>query len=483
MHIMSSDGPVRVRLVNRGARPVAVMAKYAADQCYRAEPPEFRDEGDPTVGPFVADNLMWTGHHTTLQHQGFTFQIEGIAVGDVTLGLHLTHPFYATDQRSGRFCSKMFSSSFEQEAAGYVGFFYPELGDAMQRRVMDYLQHCLEAYRGMIDPAIGVARRFIGEDRPHWLRQRTISRQKFNVDVYAPKIAQEQLRAVLPVMAPTGLVYTINFSVLVAMWEAAFTPVLAYVTERMRQEVAALHPDVASFFRPERRRAGAWTVPWPAGYSPEMAALTTAPGFDRVESVGDGFVVLPPEAHVGPVDLLPFTPEYMDNAMSEVRVRGVSLSLAAYGQDQRHRTVRRSSPAFTGAFYVPPILQELGAADACADLFRRYVTMLGDLPPALAQALAPYGAVVVYDKRADINALMHEQSKRLCWNAQEEIYNLSRLVRERLMAMQDRGGRLPVLDALQPPCGRGRCPEGKRFCGRDMKTVHERLVNCPPRRI
>ena len=55
-----------------------------------------------------------------------------------------------------------------------------------------------------------------------------------------------------------------------------------------------------------------------------------------------------------PVDLLHFSPELMDNNVSEIKTN-IEISVATMGQDQRHRTVRRSQPGFSGRFYLPPI--------------------------------------------------------------------------------------------------------------------------------
>lgn len=53
----------------------------------------------------------------------------------------------------------------------------------------------------------------------------------------------------------------------------------------------------------------------------------------------------------------------------------------------------------------------------------------GLIPNSLFTAIAPYGAMAKYQKKGNFNAVAHEQAKRLCFCAQEEIYNLGRLLR------------------------------------------------------
>ena len=87
---------IKVQLVaHTNANPLE-LTSHAALICYQAEMPEVGKILD------VENRLFKVGHHTTLQHFFFTFAIEGIAVGDITFGMHLASPFYNSDQPSGR---------------------------------------------------------------------------------------------------------------------------------------------------------------------------------------------------------------------------------------------------------------------------------------------------------------------------------------------------------------------------------------------
>ena len=111
--------------------------------------------------------------------------------------------------------------------------------------------------------------------------------------------------------------------------------------------------------------------------------------------------------------------------------------------------------------------------------------------------LAPYGAMVAYEKVGSFNAIIHEQGKRLCWCAQEEISNLSRQMRLSLKGELEKSAanatslasaqlwqmRLAeFLRIFEAPCYRtGKCAEGVRYCGRDM-SLRENGDYFPKRR-
>jgi hypothetical protein len=76
--------------------------------------------------------------------------------------------------------------------------------------------------------------------------------------------------------------------------------------------------------------------------------------------------------------------------------------------------------------------------------------------------------MVTYRSAGDFNAVAHEQAKRLCWNAQEEIRNLARQLRSQMV--DEVGADNKLVTMLEPPCFHGKCIEGNRYCGRPLKT-------------
>jgi len=429
------------------------LSSHAALECYQAE--------TPTMGAMidVEGRLFLPGHHTTLQHFSFNFNVEGISVGDVTLGLHLASPFYNSDQRSGRFCSAMFDKPDIGKLVAYVKNFWPEGGKRKNwlRNIESYLDNQLAFYQKTIQAASLLAEEFLEKERP-------MASEKY-IKQNAPKIAQEQMRMFIPVLYPTGLDFTVNLSALVALWASAWTPVMIFVTDEMVKRVLSKYPELGFCFNPMYRRPikGAGFLK----LKPGTHGVKTSPGLKLLQLDGDDEFVPPFEELTYPVDRLHFDPCMMNNSAAGLKTE-IEVSLATMGQDQRHRTIGRSKPELTGNFYLPPIPRSMGLEDAADSLMSDWLTLYSEMPSSLADILAPYGAMVRYKKRGSFNAVIHEQSKRSCFCAQEEIYHLSRKFRQAVI--DERGERSLLLKMFQPPCSStGKCAEGARYCGRDIK--------------
>jgi len=183
---------------------------------------------------------------------------------------------------------------------------------------------------------------------------------------------------------------------------------------------------------------------------------------------------IPKPEDLHPTDLLHFSPSLMNNNVSEIKTE-VELSVATMGQDQRHRTIKRGQPGFSGKFYLPPIPDSLGLTNEAEKVFNTWLLVQKEIPESLGYVIAPYGAMVKYQKSGSYNATIHELSKRLCFCAQEEIYHLTRSLREQL---KDH----PIVQIMAPSCVlTQKCGEGVRYCGRDMKKLKENTF--PERKI
>jgi len=452
--------PIEISLLATTNQPPLTLTSHAAKTCYQAEPPQWGELID------VEKNLFATGHHTTLQHFFCTFHIEGIAVGDITLGLHLCSPFYNSDQRSGRFCGMMFERPNFAQIKRYIKKFWPQITPGQLTNIITYIKQGVSLYHQNIGPATTVTEKFIRHDRP--LATGSYIAQN------APKIAQEQLRMFIPVIFPTGFDFTVNLTALAAMHAAAWTPVMRFATQKMVALLLEQHPELAFMFNQKGKNDWAPALP-----SAARLKNKTAPGF-RLLGISDTRGFIPPQpAHTHPLDLLYFLPNYMNNFWGKITTE-VEISLATMGQDQRHRTIGRSQPQFTGNFYLPPVIRALGLHHKALALMRRWLKVSRSLPPTLAMVLAPYGAMVRYKKVGSLNAVAHEQGKRLCWCAQQEIYEAGRRLRQ---AIGKRGAK-NLLPMLEPVCFRtGRCGEGRRYCGRDIRLREKGEVYFPSRRV
>jgi hypothetical protein len=398
------------------------------------------------------------------------FDIYGISVGDVTFGLHLTHPFYDTDQKSGRFAGKMFITPEFGAMMTYIERFWPEITIQTRLKVMEYIANGVSLYSNNMPEAQKIVEGFIKEERPN----ATDSVRK-NI----PKLAQEQMRMFIPVIFPTALVYTIDLITLVSMYRSAWTPSLRYATGEMARLFLEKFPEVelGFLFEEESRGATDWAITCDKVHGAGSPNLWN---FQTIGNFEENFVIPTPEM-MHPVDLLHFNPVTMENSILRIATE-IEISVATMGQDQRHRTVSRGTPLFTGRFCTPPILRNLGLEEVGIDYMKQWVEISKTIPDTLAMVLAPYGAMVSYKKSGSVNAVTHEMCKRLCWNAQEEIYDLAR--QQRIFMQEKFGKDSELLKIFQPVCFEtGRCGEGDRYCGRDISLRNKKDKYFPKRGI
>ena len=425
------------------------IAKFAAEICYRSTIPEL---GKSTLD--ADGQLSKTGHHTTFEHSNTKFVIEGIAISDITFGLHLVNVFYNSDQRSGRYCKKMFENPNVSEVIEYIKHFY-QVSEEVTEKITSYIEQSISFYFKNIGNATEVAERFLKQERPY------ISEE--NLKRNAPKIAQEQLRMFFSTIFGTAVDFTIDDITLASLYYSAYGPVMRSVTNQMVSLYLEKYPHMKYLFDGEVN-----SKDWSLEFSNKYCSLLQKPRISNLEIRGENYfvpVIDPKHAH--PFDLLQFSPFYMKNKKGRIE-NDIEISLATMGQDQRHRTIDRGDPVFTGNFYMPPILKELSLEKECLAVFNSWKSLRGIIPDTLFASLAPYGAMVSYRKSGNFNAIIHEQEKRLCWCAQEEIYHAGLFLRKAII--EELGVSHKLVSVFEPPCYRGVCTEGARFCGRDVKV-------------
>lgn len=453
------DNPIDVHLVACTDIDPLVFASFAAKTCYDGTLPKPEDLID------IKNTIFRSGHHTVLQHWYASFAIEGIGIGDVTTGLHLVSPFYNSSQRSGRYCIKMFSNPDFDLMRRHISRYWPGLGNEKLDAIMEYIRECVSVYTENIEKATEIAARFMKEDRPHITQK--------DIDTYAERFAQEQLRAFVPVIFPTALVFTVNLSALTAMYHAAWNPIVEDIARRILFRLIERYPSIA-FLLDNKKPMKEWgpDIAFSAArrvkYKPEvrLGAIT-----------GERNLTIPdPSDHI-PLDLLHFSPEFMGNNEGGISSQ-VLLDLATVGQDQRHRLVKRTGLSLTNSFYLPPVPAEIGLEEAAKRVLiaQKQLCSTYNLPTQLRVTLSPYGRMARYGKNAPFNALIHEQGKRGCQLAQEPIYHMFGLLRQQVE--KRRGSDSDLLSLFEPPCLKtGKCVEPKRYCGRDLKTIEPYIAS------
>lgn len=434
------------------------LISYAGRICYSEKIPNIAKEKMLDV----EGQLFKPGHFTTFEHENFSFAIDGLPISDFTFHLHALAPYYNSDQRSGRFTKKMFNNpNFEEIREHITSFYNPSNIDD----IMDYIKFSHSIFSSNFIQSQEISKRFLEE------RVKDEKYVKSNFE----KMAQEQLRNCISTIFPTGAIYSIDLASLVALYETVSNPVMKRVVDLMKNEFLKEYPEAKFVFNDINNANNGQQE------SIELVGETSfiySPSCKLLSFSNNGLKIIIPEiSDVMPVDKLSYKRKYQGNSIMSISSE-VSMSVATFGQDQRHRTIKRSKPEFTGEFYINPIIKELNIEKDIQKLMDWWISFYSTIPANLFEELAPYGAVVKYVKTCDVNAKIHEQAKRLCWCAQEEIFNLNRLEREQIRLF----GNKELLKIYNPPCmyENGKCHEGTRFCRRQEKNPEN---PCPLRKI
>jgi flavin-dependent thymidylate synthase len=385
------------------------------------------------------------GHHTTLMHTHVTMLISGMSRHLIWRLLH-AHPYYNSEQVSQRYAKMKIEN-----------FVYPSGGDQAEWEA--YYGACFEDYERLIEVLLPDVEAVVPKFR------KKDSRKK----------AQEMARYVLPGGMSAYLYHTVNIITLLryiavakAMPECReeavqFAEILA---EKLVEMDASLAPLV------EHAKAASSVFP-----AFDMAALRTKIGVTDenvkvYDVVGDAAF----DVNENYADVLRYSQMLLDRGVLGGFSTYTRLSLSADAQNQRHRRSPAVRPAlesiYARQYYTPPIIARnpeafsiyKRAIEAGYDFFEAQRETLGFGEAAYALSNAHEIELV---ERDDFTSFHHKAQMRLCYNAQEEIFDV---VYEQVKQLRAMG--VPGAEELLPPCAtrfamkiRPTCPEGDHFCG------------------
>jgi thymidylate synthase ThyX len=450
----------------------------------------------------LAESIYQAGHHTTLQHVHVQFALEGVSRQFIWSFLH-SHPFYNTEQVSQRYV-----------AVSPDQVYVPDDLTASQREVyVAAVARQLDDYNALTEALTPLAWGEYGKLFPG-----RVDRKRGQKDVQ--KKAQEVGRYALPVAVTAHLYHTVSLLTLLRYRRMADTPDTPAEQRRvigdMVAQVLAQDPDLQALVEDPIPLAEAPEAAWIERLGrPDGAADAFIKAFDArlggrtsrlIDHSAGGEAVLAQSAR----EVLGLTADRMsdDDAIAAVMdpaknpILGETLNLKAHAklcrpmvhahytfakklshtadsQDQRHRMTPGSRPVLAthvtdAPDYVTPVLvrQDDGAARMYAESMARTweaVRKLKKLGATDEQAhyLLPNALAVRFTESADLMSLHHKMAMRLCYNAQEEIWQASVDEALQVREVHPRIGRF-----LLPPCGlrdlagtRPVCPEGDRYCG------------------
>lgn len=451
----------------------------------------------------LARSLYAAGHHTTFQHAHFLFAMDGVSRQFVWSFLH-AHPYANSEQVSQRYVRVGPDEVVVPDLpAAAVGVF----------RATVAAQH--EAYERLVGLLAPVAEAELLRRFPAWRRHaRRLARQR-------DRKAQEVARAVLPVATHTALLHTISCltlfryrrlcaqldvpgetrRVVEAMTAAAvaYDPDLANVLEDPLPLEATPEFELLSSFHESPRQSAAFRAEFDArlggltsrllsgggGNIPAVAAAVRAVfGLPEARIADEDAVRIALDPGVNRIlgeDLNLTTLSKLGRCLHHAHYTfAKKLSHAADSQDQRHRMTPASRPLLAAVVdeepdvVVPRLIAHAGG-EALA-VFDRAVSAawegaasvrrLGGTPEAASYVL-PNALALRFVESSDLLNLHHKHKMRLCFNAQEEIWQAC--LDE---ALQIREAEPAIGRWLLPPCAvrelagrRPYCPEGDRFCG------------------
>ena len=466
----------------------------------------------------IARSIYGAGHHTTFQHAQFQFTLENVSRHFLWSFLH-QHPFYNSEQVSQRYVEVKPGMVVIPPLSGEALSIYTSTVD---------LQHA--SYKELIALLTPPTAEAYYERFPY----RAKYPEKYVKDI--KKRSQEIARYLLPIGTFAYLYHSISALTLLRYYR------LCNIFDTPHEQRIVIGEMVRELLRHDDNYAIILEEPIPLEETPEYQSFLRFHGeqsrasgrfiqeFDRSL---DGYTSKLVDYTVNAEDtmassvreMLGLTREQLtDGAAIDMvldpaqnRLLGENLTLTTHGklsramhhphytfrrklshsadsQDQRHRMTPGSRPILAAQitdepdYIVPELVLKSSKAEAkyrevmerSWEAVRRLKTL--GVPEEYALYLLPNAVPIRYSESSDLLNLHHKHKMRLCYNAQEEIWQASLDEARQVRAIHPSIGKW-----LLPPCTirhhagmRPVCPEGDRFCGEKVWKIdienYERVI-------
>jgi flavin-dependent thymidylate synthase len=463
-----------------------------------------KDDRSREVRDKIAESIYKAGHHTTIQHATFQFILDKVSRQFIWSFLH-SHPFYNSEQVSQRYVE-----------VSPQNFAVPPLEDKTLELYLETIHLQMEAYKKLMEVLDKPIRSQYAKIFPN--RDPEFKRWKSGLK----KRGQEVARYVLPVATHAHLYHTVSgltlhrYHKMVNQFDTPAEQRL--VVQKMVDAVNEIDP---LFFRNVEDSIPLEKTPEYQFFADRVEAQLIAPlqfiqEFDRTlgertsklidyKINGQSSMAQAVRAVLGVTEASLSQEEAVDLVMNPAKnpLFGEALNLTTLGklsrvmshphftfqkkishtadsQDQRHRMTPGSRPLLHRHFvpgrpdYIVPVL--ILESSEATDLYRGALkTVWANMTRLLnlgvseefVMYLLPNAFPIRFVESGDLLNHHHKWTKRLCYTAQEEIWNMCKDEVSQVAKIFPQIGKY-----LLPPCGirqmagtRPYCPEGERFCG------------------
>ncbi|RIK45816.1 MAG: thymidylate synthase [Chloroflexi bacterium] len=460
-------------------------------------------------------DLFDAGHHTTFQHANFVFVLDGVSRLAIWSFFH-HHPHYNSEQVSQRY----------REVSGKV-MTTPQLTERQAAVYRAAMERAIEGYRNLcsiLSPDLAARYRQVFPARA---RSRDADAERQIADAVQKK-AQEVARYVLPLATPAHLYHTINGLTLLRYYVLAnqldVPAEVRWIVNAMVDEVLRIDPlflgtpaypidlqilgasDTLEFealantqtalagqeddaFFAEFDAALGGLDSRLAAYNPDAERVladavrtvlgvttTTLSDSDAIAAVMDPAR----NAYLGHPLFLAMNSKLMQTLNHVPFTFQKRISGAEDAQNQRHRGTLSSSPVLLAHLRPSPdviVPLEIQRCDAALTEYNAVVQTLWEakndllddgVPAESVLYLLPNSHRVRFYESGTLMTYYWKWVKRLCFNAQREIFDSARQETDQVRAV------LPTIGhwVSAPPCvlrsraaNKPFCPEGERYCG------------------
>jgi flavin-dependent thymidylate synthase len=405
--------------------------------------------------PLLA-SIFKAGHHTTLQHTHITMMITGMSRHLIWRLLH-SHSYYNSEQISQRYAKMKIEN-----------FFYPPKADKATWET--FYAQSFEDYEEII--------KLLDSDINAAL-------PKFKKGQEA-KVAQEMARYLLPVGMSAYLYHTVNIVTLLRY--IAVAPYMPEAREEAMEFARLIEEQLLTIddaLKPLIDHAKESTSKFPEF---DIDALKDRIHADDNVKVYDVTGDADFEDNSNYADVLRSSQMMFDSGILGGFSTYIEMSFSADAQNQRHRRSPGVRPAieanFSERYYTPPIIANNPEAKAVYDQsHQRMYAFFKEQSKILGFGEAIYALYnsqkIDLIERNDFSSFHHKAQMRLCYNAQQEIFDV---VYKQVMQLNEMG--VKGAEKFLPPCTVRKaqgihpiCPEGDRYCGvkvwkLDIKDYH-----------